>query len=112
VTVGGTLLATRRHRAPEPWAELVERQGHGTTDQDTAAPEERAREALLMGLRLAEGIDPMRFAARTGMTLSEALDGTMLRAAIEEGYIELDTTLRATESGRRRLDALLAAIVR
>ncbi len=112
VSVGGALLATRRHRAPEPWAELVERQGHGTTDEDAVAPGERAREALLMGLRLAEGIDPMRFAARTGMTLAEALDDTMLHAAIDEGYIELDTTLRATESGRRRLDALLRAIVR
>ena len=112
VSVGGTLLATRRHRAPEPWAELVERQGHGTTDQNAVAPEERAREALLMGLRLAEGIDPMRFAARTGMTLAEALDDTMLHAAIDEGYIQFDATLRATEEGRRRLDALLGAIVR
>lgn len=112
VSVGGALLATRRHRAPEPWAELVERQGHGTTHEDAVSALERAREALLMGLRLAEGIDPTRFAARTGMALTEALDATMLRAAIEENYIEFDTVLRATEAGRRRLDALLAAIVR
>ena len=30
VTLGGDLLATRRHRAPEVWAERVERDGHGT----------------------------------------------------------------------------------
>ncbi len=112
VTVGGALLATRRHRAPEPWAEWVERQGHGTTDEDTVAPATRAREALLMGLRLAEGIDAARFERRTERTFAEALDATMLHAAIDEGYVEFDTTLRATESGRRRLDALLAAIVR
>ena len=29
ITVDGSLLATRRHRAPEPWAERVERIGHG-----------------------------------------------------------------------------------
>ena len=29
VTLGGDLLATRRHRAPEVWAERVEQAGHG-----------------------------------------------------------------------------------
>ncbi len=112
VSVGTALLATRRHRAPEPWAERVERDGHGTTDEAEVTQVDRAREALLMGLRLAEGIEPARFARRTGTPLDAALDPLMLRAAIEEGYIEFDTTLRATESGRRRLDALLVAIVR
>jgi oxygen-independent coproporphyrinogen-3 oxidase len=112
VSLGGALLATRRHRAPEPWASLVERQGHGTTDEDPVPPADRAREALLMGLRLAEGIDPTRFAARTSIALADALDATMLNACIDEGYIVFDTNLRATDSGRRRLDALLGAIVR
>ncbi|MDE2333383.1 MAG: coproporphyrinogen III oxidase [Rhodospirillales bacterium] len=112
VSLAAELLATRRHRAPEPWAALVESQGHGTTAEEAVGPPDRAREALLMGLRLAEGIDPVRFAARTGIELADALNTTMLDAAIEEGYIEFDTTLRATPSGRRRLDALLAAIVR
>ncbi len=112
VSLGTALLATRRHRAPESWAALVEDQGHGTTAEDPVAPQERAREALLMGLRLAEGIEPARFAARTGVNLADALETAMLRAAIEEGYVVFDTRLRATPSGRRRLDALLAAIVR
>ncbi|MDE2334456.1 MAG: coproporphyrinogen III oxidase, partial [Rhodospirillales bacterium] len=112
VSVGGSLLATRRHRAPEPWAERVERSGHGTTEEVVVTPPQRAREALLMGLRLAEGIAPARFAARTGMPLTDALDAAMLAATIEAGYIEFDTNLRATEAGRRRLDALLGAIVR
>ena len=33
VTLGGDLLATRRHRAPEVWAERVEQGGHGTAEQ-------------------------------------------------------------------------------
>ena len=51
VSLDGNLLATRRHRAPEPWAELVERQGHGSTTEEIVAPRDRAREMLLMGLR-------------------------------------------------------------
>ncbi len=111
VTVDGALLATRRHRAPEPWAALVERQGHGGTEEPVP-PAERAREMLLMGLRLSEGVDAARFAARTGLPLADALDAAMVEAAREEGYLLWDGhTLRATQEGRLRLDALLGAIV-
>ncbi len=112
VTVGGGLLATRRHRAPEPWAERVERQGHGTAREDPVPAEERAREMLLMGLRLAEGIDEARFAARTGTPLDGAIDQDVLAQAIEAGYLRRTAgRLLAEAEGRLRLDALLGALV-
>ncbi len=112
VSLGGRLLATRRHRAPEPWAERVERQGHGSTAEEAVAPAERAREMLLMGLRLAEGIDPARFAARAGIALADALDPDTLARAIEAGYLTRpDGRLAATAEGRKRLDALLGQLV-
>ncbi|HTZ69819.1 MAG TPA: radical SAM family heme chaperone HemW [Acetobacteraceae bacterium] len=113
IEVGGQLLATRRHRAPEIWAELVERDGTGVTSAEPVAPADRAREALLMGLRLAEGVDAARFAARTGVELAAALDQGVLHAAVEEGYLEATPArLAATAAGRRVLDALLARLVR
>jgi putative oxygen-independent coproporphyrinogen III oxidase len=113
VTLDGTLCATRRHRAPEPWAELVERQGHGTTEQLALTMQEKAREMLLMGLRLAEGIDPVRFAGRTGMALADAIDAGVLRLALNEGYLEWrQDRLCATGEGRLRLDSLLTALAR
>jgi oxygen-independent coproporphyrinogen-3 oxidase len=112
VTVGGDLLATRRHRAPEPWADLVERHGHGTQQSEPLDAPTRAREMLLMGLRLDEGIDPARFAARTGMPLDAAIDPNTAARAREAGYLEATPTrLRATPQGRLRLDALLAALI-
>ncbi len=112
VTLGDNLLATRRHRAPEPWAELVEHHGHGSSEDAPLAPPDRAREALLMGLRLSEGIDAARFAQRTGIGLDAALDPGTLARALEEGYLVRDAAaLRATPDGRKRLDALLAALV-
>ncbi len=112
VTVGAALLATRRHRAPESWAERVERDGHGTTAEEAVGNADRAREMLLMGLRLAEGVDARRFAARTGMPLAAALDAATLGRALDEGYLIRDADrLRATAEGRKRLDALLAALV-
>jgi oxygen-independent coproporphyrinogen-3 oxidase len=112
VTVGGRLLATRRHRAPEPWAGRVERHGHGTTHEAPVAPAGRAREMLLMGLRLAEGIDEARFAARTGLALDAAIDRDVLGQAIGAGYLRRGGgRLTAEPEGRLRLDALLGALV-
>jgi oxygen-independent coproporphyrinogen-3 oxidase len=82
-------------------------------EQIPLQPIEQAREMLLMGLRLTEGIDPPRFAARTGTTLEDALEPSVLRQALDEDYlIWRDGRLVATPAGRLRLDALLAALVR
>ena len=112
ITLGNELVATRRHRAPEPWADRVERQGHGSTTEERIGPQDRAREMLLMGLRLTEGIDVGRFAARTGMALDAALDQDVLDQALEAGYLtHAAGRLAATSEGRLRLDALLARLV-
>jgi oxygen-independent coproporphyrinogen-3 oxidase len=113
LSLGGELLATRRHRAPEAWAERVERDSHGSTNEERISPADRAREMLLMGLRLAEGIDPVRFASRTGIALSDALDADVLAMAETEGYVTWrPNRLVATPAGRLRLDSLLNAMVR
>ncbi|MCQ8239263.1 radical SAM family heme chaperone HemW [Rhizosaccharibacter radicis] len=131
------LFATRRHRAPEPWAERVERDGTGLRSQERLDAPDPAREMLLMGLRLREGIDSRRFRARTGTALLDAVDPAMLEACLEEGYLRWqprsgasaggglvgggpalgrndwhDHCLAATDEGRLRLDALLPVLVR
>jgi putative oxygen-independent coproporphyrinogen III oxidase len=112
VTVDGTLRATRRHRAPEPWAERVEQTGEGTTSDEPVEAAERAREALLMGLRLAEGIDLAWFQARTGRTLAQSVDGEVFAQAVAEGYLTVTPErLAATREGRIRLDSLLGRLV-
>jgi oxygen-independent coproporphyrinogen-3 oxidase len=112
LTLGTDLVATRRHRAPEPWADLVERQGHGSTAEEIISPPDRAREMLMMGLRLTEGIDTTRFEARTGIALGTAIDPDVLDQAIEAGYVTATQgRVIATLEGRLRLDALLAALV-
>ena len=112
---GGALLAARRHRAPEEWLARVERDGHAVTAEEALAPPERMREALLMGLRLAEGVDTARLEARCGMPFADAVDPAMLAACEEEGYLEWAPPggrLRATAEGRLRLDAMLPVLLR
>lgn len=111
----GALLAARRHRAPEAWLARVERDGHAVTSEEALAPADRMREALLMGLRLAEGVDTARLQARCAMPFDEAVDPAMLRACEAEGYLAWDPgggRLRATAEGRLRLDAMLPVLLR
>jgi hypothetical protein len=67
-----------------------------------------------MGLRLTEGVDPARVAARSFLPFEAAVDAAMLEACLGEGYLAWrpDGYLAATEEGRLRLDALLPALLR
>ena len=113
LTLGGRMLATRRHRAPEVWADRVEAGGSGETSAEELAPVDRMREMLLMGLRLTEGVDAAHFRQRTGHALEEALDPETLRLCVEEGYVEMlpQGGLRATAAGRMRLEAMLPMLL-
>jgi len=65
-----------------------------------------------MGLRLAEGVDRQRFRSVCGMELEGALDAGRLVRLIDGGFLLLDAQgLRATASGRQRLNAVLAALL-
>ena len=112
ISIGDSLLATRRRRAPEAWAARVETSGHGTDAEEALSPVDRAREMLLMGLRLTEGIDAERFRLRSGLAFSSAIDSRALGDLIAAGYLAWHgQNLATTEAGRLRLDALLPRLV-
>jgi oxygen-independent coproporphyrinogen-3 oxidase len=112
LSLDGRLVATRRHRAPEPWAARVEAYGHGSTPEEIVTSRAKAREMLIMGLRLSEGVDSGKFGARTGMSLESAVDREVLLRAEDAGYVELaNGRLRATPAGMQRLDALLPELL-
>lgn len=109
----GVMLATRRHRVPEEWAARVEQSGHAIVEEEALSGRDRGREALLMGLRLTEGVDPARIEARSGLRFLDTVDPAMLAACLEEGYLAWQGAhLVATNEGRVRLDALLPALLR
>ena len=112
LTLPAGITATRRHRAPEAWAERVEQHGHGSTAEEQLSQVDTAREMLLMGLRLTEGVDLARLQRRTGLALAEATDSDVLQRSLEADYIVLtNDRLTATAQGRLRLDALLPALL-
>jgi putative oxygen-independent coproporphyrinogen III oxidase len=112
LTRDGVKVATRRFRAPETWLAAVERRGHGMEERLPLSPEERREEMLMMGLRLADGIDRGTFRRETGKDIAEALDAARLAELVEGGFLVLDErALRATAAGRQRLNAVLARLI-
>ncbi|NKE45604.1 coproporphyrinogen III oxidase [Roseomonas frigidaquae] len=109
----GTLLAARRHRAPEEWLARVQRDGHAVVEEEALSPRDRAREALLMGLRLHEGIDPARIARRSGLPFEACVDMAALQHLEAENLLAWRPNghLAATPDGLLRLDALLPLLV-
>ena len=108
-----TGVATQRRRKPENWIEAVARNGHGIEQEDALAPRERAIEAMLMGLRLAEGIDLDRIATLGGQPIDELVDGPAIERLAAQGLLErTGARLRATDAGMPVLNAILGDIVR
>lgn len=108
----GETLAVRRHRAPESWLERVENKGHGIGERLPVGADQRIAEILMMGLRLAEGVDAQRFEDLTGRRLTDVLNHARLSDLLDEGLVRLDEAgLRATKTGRQRLNALLAHLL-
>ena len=112
IVVDGQRLATRQEKAPETWAERVMREGHATVEQPVVAREEAVAEALMMGLRLAEGIDAARFERQTGVPLADAVDAAQLERLAAGGFVEwTEAGLRATPAGRAVLNAVTARLL-
>ncbi len=106
LTLDGRRIATETERRPESWLERVETTGSGLIIDEKLSSSEMADEYLLMGLRLAEGIEPARFTAISG----RELDPKRIALLHQEGAVEstADGRLRVTLSGFPVLDAVVA----
>ena len=104
--IAGERRATATEREPQNWLMRVESFGHGVVSDEALTREQMADEFLLMGLRLAEGIDLARYARLAG----RPLDARRLALLREQGAIETTASgrLRVTLAGFPVLDAVVA----
>jgi oxygen-independent coproporphyrinogen-3 oxidase len=112
LTAQGRKLATRAHSAPEIWLDRVAAKGHGAHEDIPVTMEERRDELLLMGLRLTEGVSRPRLRDELGADVEDSIDVRKLSRLIDAGFMTLDDlSLRATDAGRQRLNAVLATLL-
>jgi oxygen-independent coproporphyrinogen-3 oxidase len=104
--------ATLRHRKPENWLDAVAAHGHGLKEERPLGPSEQASEALLMGLRLAEGIDLAALSRRFGFSAAELVDPAKLALYESLGFAwRGGERVGVTPQGMPLLDALLGELV-
>ncbi|MEO6256103.1 MAG: radical SAM family heme chaperone HemW [Sphingomicrobium sp.] len=98
-----------RHRKPENFLSGLARNGHGIAEQQPLTATEAADEALVMGLRLAEGIDPEALAQRVGVPA--IVDWAAVERLTRSGHlVRSGARIATTPAGRLVLDRVLAEI--
>ncbi|MCM8557182.1 radical SAM family heme chaperone HemW [Sphingomicrobium sediminis] len=100
-------MRTMRHRKPENFLSAMARNGNGLVEEAALDPREAAREALVMGLRLSEGLDVNAIEQRFGVA---AVDRDAVALLQDKGLLERGDRLRLTQHGRLLNDAILAEI--
>lgn len=107
LTLEGQRLATEAWSNPLKWLDIVDRQ-LGEKTRSVLSPDDQASEFLMMGLRLAEGIDSQRYESLAG----RALPQDRLDHLVDLGMIETKGgRVSATRQGRMVLNAVLADLL-
>ena len=100
---------TVRHKKPENFLSALVRNGSGIAEEAGLSPTEAADEALVMGLRLREGVDVQAIAARFGLT--SIVDWQRIERLARSGHLAIDgTRVSLTAAGRLLLDHILGEI--
>lgn len=106
LTLGGQKYATECARAPGQWLNDVS-QGAGDTSTILTGSEQAA-EFLMMGLRLSEPLDLIRYETLGG----EAISPTVLSPLQDLGFIRSDSQqIRVTLTGRPVLNAIIRELL-
>jgi oxygen-independent coproporphyrinogen-3 oxidase len=104
--------ATVRHKKPENFLKAVAVQGNGIAEAHALTVPEQATEALLMGLRLTEGVDLGALSARFGLPRAGLVDEGALARLSSLGLVWAEgARIGVLPDGRGVLDALLAELV-
>jgi len=105
-------VATVRHRKPENWLDALDRQGHGIAEERVLPLRDQAAEAMLMGLRLGEGVNLARLAARFGMAEADLCEADKLGFYVSQGLCwQQGARIGVTDAGIEVLDGLLGELI-
>ena len=107
-----TTVATRQIPDPARWLAGVESKGHATAAREALSVEARREEIVMMGLRLAGGIERDLFRALAGIEIDAAVQAGAIERLVELGFLIADDAgIRTTPAGRLRLNAVTKALL-
>jgi oxygen-independent coproporphyrinogen-3 oxidase len=104
--------ATMRHRKPENFLSAVKRNQHGLKSEERLDRNTQAMEALLMGLRLREGVDISALSDRFAIDSADLLDWQAVDKLVSLGFVHRAMwKIQPLPKGFPLLDAILPEIV-
>lgn len=108
LTQNNNKYATRGHRAPDIWLDMVDKQGHGMHPFEPVNALAKYQECLMMGMRLREGVSIERLVNAYGAPIDNILSGDRIATLVKEGILEdHKDKLITTPQGFKCLNAVL-----
>lgn len=99
------------HRSVFTWLKRVEAGESPVADSEDMTPEDRAREAIMLGLRTTAGINRTAFKTRYDYDL-DALVADVVRERVAVGHLQDDGThVRLTREGRFFADSIVVEVL-
>jgi oxygen-independent coproporphyrinogen-3 oxidase len=112
VSAGGERHAASNVRKPERWLAEIEAGGGASSEFRPLSPREQAEEAMMMGLRLAEGVDLAAISRSTGIAPDRIVDADAADAFLAHGMIAWeDDRLSVLPAGRLLLDSITGRLI-
>lgn len=112
LTQRGNRLATQTLKSPERWLENVEKNGHALEVWQEIDKRDELDERVMMGLRLADGINFADFKEKTGVAFTDAIDARKYALYAQKNYLKVtENGVSATLSGRLVLNRLTAELL-
>lgn len=110
--VDGTRYATSNWKKPERWLEELDEHNQGSNEFRKLSPQEQAEEAVMMGLRLSEGVDLNALLLLTGVSPEQFLDTEAVDEFVEHGLMECSSgRLRVLPPGRLLLNSITGRLI-
>ncbi len=112
LTQSGNKFATRAHRAPDIWLDKVDADGHGLHPFEPVNNLAKLQEALMMGLRLREGVPYQRLEKAYGGTVNDVIPLSKIVHLVKEGILEHNQEcIKTTPQGFKCLNAVLGYLL-
>lgn len=106
-------MATERHKKPENYLSAITRNDHGLKFENKLSPHDGAQEALLMGLRLTQGVDLAAIEERFGLARDQIIDEKALHMLTSQNICAINgNILKINDDNQILLDGILAQLLR
>jgi oxygen-independent coproporphyrinogen-3 oxidase len=108
----GQRWATADLRSPDLWLARVLEKGEGRDSLENLSGDQAKEEALLMGLRLTEGINLAAWREKFGEDFEKFIAPEKIKSLVLSGFLQrTENHLAATPGGRLRLNAVIEKMI-